>query len=129
MSLERSRVRLSQVRIRMAGAYASVIENLDRYVLLGAHFDAWNFGALDDGSGMAANHELVRVFGALMESSKRFRRKGSNTVRGFRLEATAKSDVLCMGCGSRLCLRVCTKKELDWTFRNMESLVPRNSLK
>jgi Zn-dependent M28 family amino/carboxypeptidase len=43
---------------------------LDRYVLIGAHFDAWNLGALDDGSGTAINHELVRVFGSLMRSSK-----------------------------------------------------------
>ena len=42
---------------------------LDRYVLVGAHFDAWNFGALDDGSGIAVNHELVRVFGNLVKSS------------------------------------------------------------
>ena len=42
---------------------------LDRYVLIGAHFDAWNFGALDDGSGIAINHELVRVFGNLVKSS------------------------------------------------------------
>jgi len=43
---------------------------LDRYVLVGAHFDAWNFGSLDDGSGIAVNHELVRVFGRLIKSSK-----------------------------------------------------------
>jgi Zn-dependent M28 family amino/carboxypeptidase len=46
---------------------------LDRYVLIGAHFDAWNFGAIDDGSGMAVNHELVRVFGSLMRSSTSFK--------------------------------------------------------
>ncbi|CAF0953290.1 unnamed protein product [Adineta steineri] len=46
----------------------------DRYVLIGAHFDAWNFGALDDGSGTAVNHELARVFGSLMKSNWKPRR-------------------------------------------------------
>jgi Zn-dependent M28 family amino/carboxypeptidase len=46
---------------------------LDRYVLIGAHFDAWTLGALDDGSGIAVNHELVRVFGTLMRSSNSFK--------------------------------------------------------
>ncbi|CAF1569306.1 unnamed protein product, partial [Adineta steineri] len=46
----------------------------DRYVLIGAHFDAWNFGAQDDGSGTAVNHELVRAFGSLMKSNWKPRR-------------------------------------------------------
>ncbi|CAF0849506.1 unnamed protein product [Adineta ricciae] len=46
----------------------------DRYVLVGGHFDAWNFGALDDGSGIAINHELVRVFGSLMRPNWKPRR-------------------------------------------------------
>ncbi|CAM4941141.1 unnamed protein product [Rotaria socialis] len=46
----------------------------DRYVLIGAHFDAWNFGALDDGSGIAVNHELVRVFRTLVKSNWKPRR-------------------------------------------------------
>ncbi|CAF1471670.1 unnamed protein product [Adineta steineri] len=46
----------------------------DRYVLIGAHFDAWNFGALDDGSGTVVNHELARVFGLLIGSNWKPRR-------------------------------------------------------
>ncbi|CAF3463867.1 unnamed protein product [Rotaria sp. Silwood1] len=46
----------------------------DRYVLIGAHFDAWNFGAIDDGSGVAVNHELVRVFTSLVKSNWKPRR-------------------------------------------------------
>ncbi|CAF2629093.1 unnamed protein product [Rotaria sp. Silwood2] len=46
----------------------------DRYVLIGAHFDAWNFGAMDDGSGIAVNHELVRVFTSLIKSNWKPRR-------------------------------------------------------
>ncbi|CAF1243707.1 unnamed protein product [Rotaria sordida] len=46
----------------------------DRYVLIGAHFDAWNFGAIDDGSGIAVNHELVRVFRTLVRSNWKPRR-------------------------------------------------------
>ena len=39
-------------------------------MLIGAHYDAWNFGALDDGSGIVVNNELVRVFGTLLRSSR-----------------------------------------------------------
>ncbi|UJR30769.1 hypothetical protein I4U23_018289 [Adineta vaga] len=46
----------------------------DRYVLIGSHFDAWNFGALDDGSGIAVTHELVRVFASLMRPNWKPRR-------------------------------------------------------
>ena len=70
MSLELSLVILNQVQLDFALFFFR--ENmvlLDRYVLVGAHFDAWNFGALDDGSGIAVNHELVRVFGNLVKSS------------------------------------------------------------
>ena len=45
---------------------------LDRYVLIGAHADAWTLGAIDDGSGIAVNDELVRVFGSLVKSGERF---------------------------------------------------------
>ena len=45
---------------------------LDRYVLIGAHSDAWTLGAIDDGSGIAVNDELVRVFGSLIKSGERF---------------------------------------------------------
>lgn len=69
MLLERSLVMLNQVERDSPCFHREDVTSLDRYVLIGAHFDAWNFGALDDGSGIAVNHELVRVFGNLMKSS------------------------------------------------------------
>lgn len=72
----------------------------DRYVMVGAHFDAWNLGALDDGSGMAINHEAVRAFGTLLKSSRPLWiiTNGWLCVSIFRLEAETKSHVLRMGC-------------------------------
>lgn len=69
MLLERLLVRLNQVNRNFPLFHRDERRFLDRYVLIGAHFDAWNLGALDDGSGIAVNHELVRVFGNLMKSS------------------------------------------------------------
>jgi Iap family predicted aminopeptidase len=71
MSLEQLLVILNQVLLDFQLFSKRIIEwILDRYVLIGAHFDAWNLGAVDDGSGIAVNHELVRVFGTLLKSSK-----------------------------------------------------------
>lgn len=35
----------------------------DRYVIVGCHYDAWFFGAVDPGSGISILMELARVFG------------------------------------------------------------------
>ena len=38
---------------------------VDRYVLIGNHYDAWVFGAVDPSSGTASMLELSRVVGKL----------------------------------------------------------------
>ncbi|CAF1218661.1 unnamed protein product [Didymodactylos carnosus] len=47
---------------------------IDRYVLIGSHFDAWTFGSIDDGSGTAVSFELARVFGSMNRSGWKPRR-------------------------------------------------------
>ncbi|KAL8618688.1 hypothetical protein ACOMHN_048864 [Nucella lapillus] len=49
-------------------------EEPDRYVLLGNHFDAWVFGAVDPHSGTAAVTEITRVFGQMLQQGHRPRR-------------------------------------------------------
>lgn len=44
------------------------IFDVDRYVLLGNHRDAWTFGAVDPASGTAAMIELARAFGKMKQN-------------------------------------------------------------
>ncbi|CAH1792636.1 unnamed protein product [Owenia fusiformis] len=46
----------------------------DRYIIIGNHRDAWNFGAIDNTQGTALLHEFARVFGALLNQGWRPRR-------------------------------------------------------
>lgn len=102
---------------------------LDRYVLIGAHFDAWNFGALDDGSGIAINHELVRVFGSLMRS-----RMSLTTVENLDDFSSyvdwkpRRSLMFCAWAAEVKYLSSFDRKELIH-FRNMELLDQLNLLK
>ena len=50
--------------------YTTFIYSLDRYVLVGNHRDAWEFGALDPSSGTAVMMEMVRVMGDLVKTGK-----------------------------------------------------------
>ena len=44
----------------------------DRYVVVGSHYDAWTFGAVDPGSGTAIVTELAKAFARLAEEGKPF---------------------------------------------------------
>ena len=52
----------------------SGIEQSEKSIIIGNHYDAWSFGAVDPGSGTAVLVELIRVFGDLMKYGWRPRR-------------------------------------------------------
>ena len=50
------------------------LEQPDKTIIIGNHYDAWSFGAVDPGSGTAVFLELIRVFGDLLKFGWRPRR-------------------------------------------------------
>ncbi|XP_077868129.1 N-acetylated-alpha-linked acidic dipeptidase 2-like [Saccoglossus kowalevskii] len=46
----------------------------DRYVIIGSHKDAWNYGGIDGSSGMAVMMELSRIVGDLLQAGWKPRR-------------------------------------------------------
>ena len=48
----------------------SLLLSLDHLVLLGNHYDAWTFGAVDPNSGTAVLLEISRVLGQLRSTGK-----------------------------------------------------------
>ena len=42
----------------------------DRYVIVGCHYDAWSFGAVDPGSGTSVLTELARVLGLQLDQGE-----------------------------------------------------------
>lgn len=47
---------------------------LDRYVIVGNHYDAWTYGGIDPSSATSVLLELVRVFGKMHSDGWRPRR-------------------------------------------------------
>ena len=44
----------------------------DRYVILGNHRDAWNFGAVDASSGTSSMMEVARIMGEMVKKKGGF---------------------------------------------------------